>query len=342
MPRARCEERVGGCAHKAMGLAPATVPVLSLPTPRWLAGHPKGRIDRSLARTKSSIWLAAEASGDATDVRGFARFEPSADIDNADMPPLEAREQLCTGVHGDVLLLEQPGLDRVLALSAHTQHGKTLLSRIEPRALTPLAELEGEGAGWVVGCAREGAVDMVFGNDTQLMLGRLPSEAPPQLSAALALATRHVVHDTDPARDAIQPLCGPQSVIALVRDAEERLLAVHCPLAESACASHVVAEGVHSFSALAIEGGALVAFAGLGEMAQIRVRSLDERARPVGGERVPAACWSPAGGMCGAPLLTRIGERIVLGAREGADVLALESADGGQRWEPLRGLRRSD
>ncbi len=342
MPRARCEERVGGCAHKAMGLAPATVPVIALPTPRWLAGHPKGRIDRSLARTTSSIWLAAEASGGATDVRGFARFEPSADVDNADLPPLEAREQLSTGVHGDVLLLEQPERDRVLSLSASTQQGKTLLSRIEPRALTPLAELEGEGTGWVFGCAHGQIVDVIFGNDTRLMLGRLSNDAAPQLSTALALSTRHVVHDTDPARDKVLPLCSPERLVALVHDATERLFSVHCALTDGACESHLLAEGVHSFSALAIDGGALVAFAGLGEMAQIRVRTLDEGARPVGAERVPAACWSPAGGMCGAPLLTRIGERIVLGAREGADVLALESGDGGQHWEPLRGLRRSD
>jgi hypothetical protein len=46
--------------------------------------------------------------------------------------------------------------------------------------------------------------------------------------------------------------------------------------------------------------------------------------------------------MCGVPVLARLGSRIVLGAREGTDLLALESPDEGATWEPLRGIRKQE
>jgi hypothetical protein len=83
-----------------------------------------------------------------------------------------------------------------------------------------------------------------------------------------------------------------------------------------------------------------VAFAGAKNTAQIRLQTLDVRGQLLGTERVPAACWAPRGGLCGTPTLQRVGQRLLLGAREGTDLMLLESADLGESWEPLRGLKR--
>ena len=45
--------------------------------------------------------------------------------------------------------------------------------------------------------------------------------------------------------------------------------------------------------------------------------------------------------MCGQPTLVTDGSRLLLCAREGSDLLALESEDGGRAWKPLSGLKVS-
>jgi hypothetical protein len=68
------------------------------------------------------------------------------------------------------------------------------------------------------------------------------------------------------------------------------------------------------------------------------VTRLADDGTAIGRPLPPAACFDE-GGFCGQPILGAGGGRIVLAAREQADLLALETTDGGRTWITLRGLR---
>jgi hypothetical protein len=143
----------------------------------------------------------------------------------------------------------------------------------------------------------------------------------------------------------VLPLCGLGAAArALVLDRRDRLLLASCPaeLAEASCQVTPLAASVRTFTALGRGERVVVAYAGDGEQAQVRVRSLALSAPSDAVEQVPAVCWSDFKGLCGAPMLARVGERLLLGAREGTDLRVLESADEGQSWLPLKGLGKRD
>jgi hypothetical protein len=127
-----------------------------------------------------------------------------------------------------------------------------------------------------------------------------------------------------------------------VQDKRDRLLLVSCTAETPRCTVEPLAASVRSFAVLARADRLILAYAGDGENSQIRVRSLLLASPGSAEERVPAVCWSDAKGLCGAPVLARVGERAILGAREGTDLRVLESADDGQSWLPLRGLGKRD
>jgi hypothetical protein len=54
--------------------------------------------------------------------------------------------------------------------------------------------------------------------------------------------------------------------------------------------------------------------------------------------RAPYACWDPPAGLCGRPTLAVLGSRVLLAAREGSDLLVLESSDQGKAFAPLESL----
>jgi len=135
---------------------------------------------------------------------------------------------------------------------------------------------------------------------------------------------------------------GAESVRVLARERSGRVHAYASRPDENALHDSVIATDVRAFDALATPSGLLVAYAGVAEGAQVRVVQVDSRGNARGAAAVPAACFSPAGGLCGSPLLARVGGRIVLSAREGTDLLAVESVDEGVRFGALRGLGRTD
>lgn len=53
----------------------------------------------------------------------------------------------------------------------------------------------------------------------------------------------------------------------------------------------------------------------------------------------PAACWDDGTGFCGEPYLDARNGRILLGARDGGDLLVVESTDAGTTWREMSGLR---
>jgi hypothetical protein len=127
--------------------------------------------------------------------------------------------------------------------------------------------------------------------------------------------------------------------MVLLRDAKDTLRAVVCEPGQP-CSVSALASAVQGFAFELHDDQLLLAYAGVQNVAQIRLLTLDTQARVSVPERVPAACWAPRGGLCGTPVLARVGQRLLLGAREGTDLMLLESPDDGASWEPLRGLKR--
>jgi hypothetical protein len=50
-------------------------------------------------------------------------------------------------------------------------------------------------------------------------------------------------------------------------------------------------------------------------------------------------CWTEEGGFCGEPLIAADSERVIVAARQGADLLLVETRDGARTVRPMGGLR---
>ena len=338
MPRARCDTRAGGCAEKALGIAGIRLPVSAPPVPRWLGGHPRGRVDRSIWRSDARIAVVAERSDGGSELREFT-LAPEAELGvTADMPPLEATRVWPTSVRGEPLLLSQAGEPRVLFVSKAEQ--TVSLHELTPHGVTRLESVPGQGAPWLVGCRDDAALHLVFGHDEALVLASLRDDVLTR-SELVTLPLRDVVDAHDAARDRVVPVCGGGSrMIAIVHDRRDRLWRLSCSESGGKCALEPIGARVRSFAARAQAGRLVVAYAGDATQSQIRVRSSLLHAPAGDDEQVPAACWSDARGMCGPPLLSEAGGRLVLAALEGGDLRVLESADAGQSWRALEGLSR--
>jgi hypothetical protein len=342
MPAARCLERAGGCADKALGLASVSVPIGELPLPRWLGAHPNGRIDRSLWRSDDRVVIAAQTADKTNEVREFALAREA--VVSADMPPLAPSKRWPGATAGEPLLLTLEG--EPVALLASTGEQKATLSRLTPELAAPLLELPGDGKAWVTGCARASSLWLAFGHEHGLVLAELARDGSVTRHEAVSVELHDVLAERDAARDRVVPLCGVAGsegkLRAVVHDRRDRLLLVSCTAEAAACKVESMAASVRSFAVLARGERLIVAYAGDGENSQIRVRSVALAAPQNAEERVPAVCWSDAKGLCGAPVLARLGERAILAAREGTDMRVLESADEGLTWLPLKGLGKRD
>jgi hypothetical protein len=343
MPRARCRDRAAGCSQKTIGLAPLKLPLTALPEPRWFGAHPAGRVERSVWVRGTRALVAAELEGRQLEVRELLLPGPEALASSAsDLPPLPATSTWRGATPGDPWIAEIGGEPWVLVVRG-AEHA-TELVRLTPEGPQLLAQ-QAPGAGaWLVGTPCRGGVSFAFGSRSALVLGAIAPDGKLTQHPPLALALEEVVHDSDAAHDRVRSVCGAaDGLLALVRDAKDNLRAVRCAGdAASACQSRVVSGGVHTFAALELGDQLLVAYAGAKTMAQLRVQTLALDGASRGSERAPSPCWAPSGGLCGTPLLEQVGARVLLGAREGTDLLVLESADLGQSWQPLRGLKRND
>jgi hypothetical protein len=343
MPRARCRERAAGCSQKTIGLAPLTLPLGALPAPRWFGAHPAGRVDRSVWVRGARALVAAELPDRQLEVRELQLPAADATLESAgDLPPLPAAVTWRGTTPGDPWIVEIGGEPWVLAVRGGEQ--ATELVRLTPEGVQVLAQQPPGAGAWLVGTACASGVSFGFGNRSALVLGGIGPDGKLALHPALPLALEQVVHDGDAAHDRVRSVCSRKDgLFALARDAKDNLLAVSCAAdPAAACQSRVVAGGVQTFAALALEGQVLVSYAGAKNLAQLRVQTLAPDGASRGPERAPAPCWAPAGGLCGTPLLEQVGSRVLLGAREGTDLMVLESADQGASWQPLRGLKRND
>lgn len=342
MPRARCRERAGGCSQKTIGLAPLALPLAELPAPRWFGAHPGGRVDRSVWVRGARALVVAELPERALEVRELLLPAPeTAAASASDLPPLPAALDWRGTSAGEPWIAEVGGEPWVLAARS-AEHAVELV-RFTPQGVQVLAQ-QAPGAGaWLTGTACAGGVAFGFGHGGGLALGSIGADGKVVLRSPLPVALEGVIHESDPAHDRVRSVCRAEGLLAVVRDAKDNLRAISCGAdPAAACQSRVIAGGVQAFAALALERRVLVAYAGAKNLAQLRVQALAPDGASRGPERAPAACWAPAGGLCGTPLLQQVGSRVLLGAREGTDLLMLESADEGDSWQPLRGLKRND
>jgi hypothetical protein len=348
MPRARCRERKEGCANKTLGVAPFTPPLSELPLPRWIGAHPAGRIDRSVWFSGTRLLVVAEASEQRRALREFSLPSEPVDKATSELPPLPALHHGIALSADDSWLFTQAG-EPALLIAARPE-GQSELLRVGAAGSEQLARIEGPAqSAWLHGRACPDGVALAFGNEHALMMARLSPEGALSAWPALPVGLMDVVQDRDPKHDRVQNLCLPGGhALAFVRSSDDKLQAIACTAGAASCSVSLVATNVVSFAALSLEPElkknakqrALVAYAGSKNLAQIQLREIDALGALRGEPRIAAACWAPLGGLCGAPLLERVGARVLLGAREGTDVLMLESPDEGVSWEPLRGLKK--
>jgi hypothetical protein len=336
MARARCAERERGCADKALGIARVALPVESIPTPRWLGAHPSGRLDRSMWRDDARVIVAAATSQGSTELREFTLDRESEASAQPDMPPLAATKTWPVRAPGDPLLLARAGGPRVLMVAR--SEDEMTLSELTPDALTPITSLAGAGAPWLVACQDGESIQLAFGHEHALVVRQNEAQFEP-----LAVELASVVDLQDAAYDRVRPVCGAGATLrTLVHEKGGRLALVSCTPGEAKCKSEPVASDVHGFAALVHNERLIVAYSGAGESSQVRVRSMSLVQPDAAEEQIPAVCWSDARGLCSMPTLALVGERVLLGAREGTDLRVLESGDAGLTWVPMKGLARKD
>ena len=265
-----------------------------------------------------------------------------SEANSADMPPLAPAQTWSRSAPGDPLVLAFD-TEPVVLMAATAEH-KAELSRISPEGVNVLAELPGEGKAWLMGCSNHAALQLAFGNEHALVVAQLAPSGLLTSFPPLPLELSDVRAERVAARDRVLPLCGITggTTNLIVHDRRDRLSLVSCKPETSHCKIEQLAVSVRSFAALAGGDRVIVAYAGDGENNQVRVRSMAVAAPGNSEERVPAVCWSDARGLCGPPVLARVGERAILATREGTDLRVLESADDGITWQPLKGLNKRD
>ncbi len=325
-PEQRCRERADGCLAKTTGFALAREPLLELPKARFVAAHLVGRPDRSLALVAGRLHMTVASLNRRQTVQTLL-FADAMLVDDA-LPPLVPQRAL-EADHAQVVLFEGPS--RVWALSSGHDGTQGTLSLVQAEPREPLAVFAGPTAPWVAACGEQNGLGYVAGDGSAVVLGRV-AERGVRRFAPIALATREVIHEHDPRLDRVVRLCREQGALSVVHTSDNDLIAVWCKDSESTCHALNVAKGVRSFAALSSEHGALIAFSGDTDTPQIFVRSLDVSQGTLSGERIPGTCWASSRGMCGPPILERLGARVVLGARQGTDLILLESADEGVTW----------
>jgi hypothetical protein len=348
MPRSRCRERKEGCANKTLGVASFVPPLSELPLPRWIGAHPAGRIDRNVWSKGARLLVEAEASEQRRELREFTLPSEPVDKATSELPPLPPLHSAGAFSADDSWLLTLAG-EPALLLSGHVD-GRTELSRLLPAGPQKLAQIEGVADGsWLDGSECLDGAALTFGNERAFVVARLSADGVLTSWPAVAWGLTDVIHDRDPGHDRVRNLCLPDGgVFSLLRASDDKLQAVSCAPGAASCSVSLVANNVVSFSALLLEPElkknakkrVLVAHAGSKNTAQVQLRELDLQGGARGEARIISACWAPLGGLCGAPLLDRIGSRVLLGSREGTDLLMLESPDEGASWEPLRGLKK--
>jgi hypothetical protein len=358
-PQERCSEQADRCIRRATGVALLSNEDYALPVPTWLGGHPAGRADRSLRWGLAGRvdLLARKASNGELELRRYAlpaagdvvapapSAEDAAAAQAAETaapatPPLAPSERYAwpaAELPSDALLL--PTLPAAVAYTVAADGEQRAFLWSYEQTLPPVAlgAARGDGA-WLHACEANGARWIAFGTRDALTLARVDpdgSVATPLASSELALGEPLAAED--PAHDRIRITCSAEQARLFVASANGKLLALRCERAQCTPPSELARE-VHSFDVTQHGEQSLVAYA-RATHPEIAVLRLDASGRPLSSPIVPAACWDPTSGMCGQPTLVNDSGRLLLVARDAADLLAIESNDGGAHWLPMSGLK---
>jgi hypothetical protein len=360
MPAARCREREDRCARRACGIARYDTGAESMPSPLWLAGHPAGRPDRAL-RVSSTGVVDMLAVTDTPGRLTLARFDPShapqlttavpGTADEAPPRPASASVSIApTELQlRDALLLDtQPHAvaaagTRGASLGAAVLWASSAPSRAPlwlgglPEAATQLA--------WIAACTANGTHWLAYGSDAALRIARMTIVAEtPQLVESTALQARITApfDEEDPARDRLRLVCDEQQAWIFLQDADDTLQVTRCDALARCSPPRALARETAAFAALLVTArdvAAVVAYARRAPHRELRVLRLTTSTAPIDASVMPAACWDPFGGMCGMPTLALDGQRVLLAARDGLDLLIVESNDAGSTFASLSGFR---
>jgi hypothetical protein len=334
MSAERCAEKEDHCTKRASGVAALPMGTETLPDPIWLGGHPAGRPDRVLAVHERSVTLLASHGTDGElELRRFTL--PAAPSDARPLAP--ERRAASAPRAADAVLIDARAGDYAY-LAAGTSPLQGVLSRDFGATEEPLGELAGD-SGWIAACSAQDTHWIVFGSATQVRVSQA-SAGQAVTGAPITLGVGDPFHATRPAQDRLKLRCDRANLHVLLLDDTGRLYLTRCGGQAICQAPRELAHAVQRFDALALADALLIASSGGGADADVRT----QRVTPAGPERATpvAPCWDPTGGFCGQPTLVGDQERVLLVAREGSDLLLVESRDAGKSWQAAAGLQVYD
>lgn len=321
-PEVRCRSDVHRCARKSTGIAPLPLEGRDALPPRWLAGHPIPGIDLRFLGPDRVAMVARRDDGGA-DLRVFpVPTEAGGSPVNATLS-----KHLVGFGENDRAVLAEDGSYFTTPGEGHIAiHVQTFE---EAGAKTVIAELVGATPPVMLSyCASDEVRWLAFGGGAQVRLAFRRSSGAWTAFDPVPLPWR--VSD-DP-----RLVCDRRVGELLFRDEAKSLRTIRCE-ADRCAPARELAEDVAGFDAVRIRGRTVVAYVNEEGAAPIRLLSYGAPNRIT--RPTPAACFRDGTGLCGAPTLVAGEGRVALAAREGGDLLLLESTDGGRTFVPHRGLR---
>lgn len=335
---------IGYCAGRSTGLSMMPVPLTKIPAPLWIAAHPFGSPSRSLAWQGTRMWMAAAKLDGAAKLVEFSYALNPNPTDNAVPPPLDPQTKAIDDARDLTVFTDSAGELGALALVADAAGRWRLVLYRDSGAKTLVTLPQGWTAGWVRQCsaANSGGGDthyFVIGNDSQTLIGYTRDAATktwPVLSARLA-SPRPAANTDD--RAAALACSGTSGITIAFTDDDGALMSLVCTQGAAGCVTQRLAEFAQAMDVTYTAQGALVAYSARSEQPQVQLRSLDLQGTPTAEPVAPAPCWESWGGLCGAPAFAWVGGRLVLAARSGSDLMAVESPDAGKTWFELSSTR---
>jgi hypothetical protein len=329
---------VSHCAGKSTGLSLMPVPLTKIPAPTWIAAHPFGSPSRSLAWEPTRMWMAAATfDGTAKLVEFVYADNPNPGDKAVPLPPqskglVEARDLVVfidsEGKLGALALMVGPAgrMDLVLYRDSGTKRLVTL-----PQGWT---------SGWVRRCsaANSGGADahyFVVGNDSETLAGFVRDGATstwPVITARLPPPQRS---DNPKVQGAALACAGASGLtVAFIQD-NGALASLTCVPGATGCVANKLAELAETVDATYTPRGILIAYSAGSKHPQVLLRNLGLQGTLSTESIAPAPCWERWGGLCGPPGFAWVGGRLVLAARSGTNLMAVESPDAGKTWLEL-------
>jgi hypothetical protein len=207
---------------------------------------------------------------------------------------------------------------------------------INPVQSTTLAPAAGSGA-WALACSARETRWLAYGSSRELRISaaRLASGAQALTAQPVDLAA--VLDENDGSRDRVRLACSEQGARLFYIDRAQVLSQITCA-ADSCEPAREVARDIAQFSVAQRGASSLLAYQAGPSAPTIKLLRLDEHGAALAPPAIVASCWEPLGGMCGIPTLVSANERIVLLARDGPDLLALETGNEGHSFTSLSGF----